>query len=53
VEACPLESVLDLIPVSSRVENLFYFPLLLFSDGNRRRWRLVVSWDGFGTGCGF
>jgi len=53
MEAGPLDSILDLGTVSSGIEDFFYFPLLLFLDDNRRGWWLVVSGDGFCTGCGF
>jgi len=39
--------------MASEVEDFLYFPLLLFLD-DHRWWRcLLVSWDGFGAGCGF
>ena len=52
VEAGPLDSILDLVSMASGVEDLFYFPLLLFLD-DHRWWRwLLVSRNGFGAGCG-
>jgi len=53
MEAGPFDSILDLGSVASGIEDFFYFPLLLFLDDNRRGWCLVVSGDGFYTGCGF
>jgi len=53
IEASPLDPILDLIPVMSGVEDFLYFPLLLFLDDYRGGWRLKVSWDRFGAGCGF
>ena len=53
VEAGPLDSILDLVPVASGVEDFLYFPLLLFLDDYRRGWRLEVARDRFGAGCGF
>ena len=53
IEASPLDSILDLVPVASGVEDFLYFQLLLFLDDYGRRWRLVMSWDRFGAGCGF
>ena len=38
VEAGALDSILDLVSMASGVEDLFYFPLLLFLDDDRR-WR--------------
>ena len=53
VENGPLDSILDLVSMASGVEDFLYFPLLLFLD-DHRQWRcLLVSWDGFGAGCGF
>jgi len=53
VEAGPLDSILDLVPMASGVEDFLYFALLLFLDDDRRwRW-LQVAGDWFGTGCGF
>ena len=53
VEAGPLDSILDLVPVAPGVEDSLYFPLLLFLDDYGRRWWLVMSWDRFRAGCGF
>ena len=53
VEAGPLDSILDLVPVASGVEDFLYFPLLLFLDDYRRGWRLEVARDRFSAGCGF
>jgi len=53
METSPLDSILDLVSLSSEVENFFYFPLLLFLDENGGWWRLVVSGDRFDTSCGF
>jgi len=53
VEAGPLDSILDLVPVALGVEDFLYFPLLLFLDDYGRRWRLVVSRDRFNASCGF
>ena len=53
VETSPLDSILDLVSMVSGVEDLLYFPLLLFLDDYGRWWRLVMSWDRFGAGCGF
>ena len=53
VETSPLESILDLVSMASGVEDLFYFPLLLFLDDYGRWWQLVMSSDRFGAGCGF
>jgi len=53
MEASPLDSILYLVSMASGVKDLFYFPLLLFFD-DHGQWRwLLVSWDGFGAGCGF
>ena len=53
MEGGPLDSILDLVPMASGVEDFLYFPLLLFLDDDRRwRW-LQVAGDWFGTGCGF
>ena len=42
MEASPLDSILDLVSMASGVEDLFYFPLLLFLDDHGRwRWLLV------------
>jgi len=38
VEAGPLDSILDLVPIASGVEDFLYFPLLLFLDDDRG-WR--------------
>jgi len=53
VETSSLDSILNLVSVASGVQDFFYLPLLLFLDDNRRGWWLVVSGDGFCTGCGF
>ena len=53
VETGPLDSILDLVSVVSRVEDFLHFPLLLFLDDNGRWWRLMMSGDRFCTGCGF
>jgi len=53
VEADPLDSILDSGSVSSQIDDFFYFPLFLFLDHNGRGWWLVVSGDGFCTGCAF
>ena len=53
MEAGPLDSILDLVPVASGVEDFLYFSLLLFLGDYRRRWRLVVSGDRFDASCGF
>ena len=53
VETSPLDSILDLVSMALGVEDLFYFPLLLFLDDYGRWWRLVMSWDRFGACCGF
>jgi len=53
VETGPLDSILDLGSVVSRVEDFLHFPLLLFLDDNGRWWQLVMSGDRFCTGCGF
>jgi len=53
VEAIPLDSILDLVPVASGVKDYLYFPLLLFLDDYGRRWWLVVSGDRFDASCGF
>jgi len=53
VETSPLDSILDLISVVSRVEDFLHFPLLLFLDDKGRWWWLVMSRDRFCTGCGF
>jgi len=37
----------------SGVEDFLYFPLLLFLDDHRWWQCWLVSWDGFGAGCGF
>jgi len=53
METSPLDSILDLVSMLSGVKDFLYFPLLLLLD-DHRRWRcLLVSRDGFGTGCGF
>ena len=49
----PLDSILDLVSVVSRVQDFLHFPLLLFLDDNGRWWQLVMSGDRFCTGCGF
>jgi len=53
VETSPLDSILYLVSMASGVEDLFYFPLLLFLDDYGWWWWLVMSWDRFGAGCGF
>jgi len=53
VETDPLDSILDLVSVVSRVEDFLHFSLLLFLDDNGRWWRLVMSGDRFCTGSGF
>ena len=53
VETGPLDSILDLVSVVSRVKDFLHFPLLLFLDDNGRWWWLVMSGDRFYTGCGF
>jgi len=53
VEASPLDSILDLVPLASGVEDFLYFPLLLFLDNYRRQWRLVLSGDRFDASGGF
>jgi len=53
VEAGPLGSILDLVPVVSGVEDFLYFPILLFLDDYGRQWRLVVSGDRFDASCVF
>jgi len=54
METSPLDSILDLVSVVSRVEDFLHFPLLLFLDDNGRWWQLVMSGDRFcTTGCGF
>jgi len=53
VETSPLDSILYLVSMASGVEDLFYFPLLLFLDDYGGWWWLVMSWDRFGAGCGF
>jgi len=53
VETGPLDLILDLISMASRVKNFFHFPLLLFLDDNGGWWQLAVSGDRFCTGCGF
>ena len=53
VETGPLDSILDLVSVVSRVQDFLHFPLLLFLDDNGRWWRLVMSRDRFCIGCGF
>jgi len=53
VIAGPLDPILDLIPVASRVKDLIYFPLLLLLDDYRTGWRLKVSCDRFcASRCG-
>jgi len=53
VETSPLDSILYLVSMASGVEDLFYFPLLLFLDDYGGWWWLVMSWDRFSAGCGF
>jgi len=53
VETGPLDLILDLVSVVSRVEDFLHFPLLLFLDDNGRQRQLVMSRDRFCTGCGF
>jgi len=53
VEAGPLDSILDLVPLAWGVEDFLYFPLLLFLDDYGRRWWLVVSGDRFNASCRF
>jgi len=53
VKAGPLDSILDLDPVASGVEDFLKFPLLLFLDDYGRQWQLVVSRDRFDASCGF
>jgi len=43
VETSPLDSILDLVSMASGVEDLFYFPLLMFLDDYGRWWQLVMS----------
>jgi len=52
VETSPLDLILDLIPMVSRVKDFLYFSLLMFLDDYRRWWWLKVSCDRFGAGCG-
>ena len=37
--------------VVAGIEDLFYFPLLVFVDDYWRWWWLLMSWNGFGVGC--
>ena len=53
MEAGPLDLILDLVLVVSRLEDFLHFPLLLFLNDNGRWWWLVMSGDRFCTGCGF
>ena len=53
VKAGPLDSILDLDPVASGVEDFLKFPPLLFLDDYGRKWQLVVSRDRFDASCGF
>ena len=53
METGPLDSILDLVSMVSGVKDFLYFPLLLFLDDHRWWQCLLVSRDGFGTGCGF
>jgi len=50
VEACQIDSVLDLVSVVSGVEEFLHFPLLQFLDDNGRWWQLVMSRDRLCTG---
>ena len=51
VKPSPLDSILDLVSVSSRVEDFFDFSLLLIVDGDCGWWWLMVSFDWFGVCC--
>ena len=53
VETGSLDLILDLVSLSSGVEDFFYVPLLLFLGDNGGWYRLVVSGNRFDASCGF
>jgi hypothetical protein len=51
VKTCPLNTILEPIPVAAGIENFFDFPLLLLVDDHWWRWRLLMSGNGIGVVC--